>query len=115
MDTSARNIDELSEIVAMEYAKSYDLDIAMMKAEVSAEEKELLTKSEDFMYQVAYQDALIREEIIETMVNNMKHDPKGSQKAAVDLGNILYKSKFSKKDEEIKTIVPDSIVLQGAE
>ena len=116
MDNSVRDIDELGEIVVVEYAKSYDLDIAMMKAEVSAEEKELLTKSEDFMYQIAYTDALVREEIIETMVTNVRiGNPSTRQKAAVDLGNILYKSKFSKKDEEIKTVVPDKIVMVGAE
>lgn len=110
-----RNIDELAEIVVMEYAKSYDLDIAMMKAEVSLEEKAILLKNETFMYQVSYQDAVIREEIIETMTHNMRHDPKGSQKAAVDLGNILYKSKFSKKEEEPKAIVPDKIIMVGVE
>ena len=116
MDNSiVRDIDELGELVVMEYTKSYDLDIAMLKTDVSVEEKELLLKNEDFMYQVSYQDALIREIIIETMVGNTKvGNPSLRQKAAVDLGNILYKSKFSKKEEQEKTIIPDSIIMVGA-
>jgi len=109
-----RDIYELAELVIQEYSKSYDLDIAMMKAEVSSEEAELLKKDEEFMYRVAYEDALIRESIIETMVSNMKHDQRNSQKAAVDLGNILYKSKFNKKEEDQKGQVPDKIILSGA-
>jgi len=115
MDSSKlRDIYELAELVIQEYSKSYDLDIAMMKAEVSSEEAELLKKDEEFMYRVAYEDALIRESIIETMVSNMKHDQRNSQKAAVDLGNILYKSKFNKKEEDQKGQVPDKIILSGA-
>ena len=117
MDNSVvRNITELGEIVVAEYTRSYDLDIAMMKAEVTNAEEELLRKDAEFMYQIKYQDSLVREDIIETMVVNMRvGNPSARQKAAVDLGNILYKSKFSKKEEEPKTIVPDKIILQGAE
>ena len=114
MDSTERNIEEVAELVVMEYSKSFDLDIAMMKVEVSKEEKEVLLKDVDFMYRIEYEDAVIREDIIKTMVNNMRHDQKNSQKAAVDLGNILYKSKFSKKDEEVKGVVPDTINLVGA-
>ena len=116
MDTSkSNNIDELAEMVVMEYSKSYDLDIAMMKAEVSKEDREKLEKNSDFMYMISYQDALIRESIINTMVCSMNSgNPQLKQKAAVDLGGILYKSKFSKKEEAPKTIVPDIINLEGA-
>ena len=109
-----RDMEVVAEMVVIEYSKSYDLDIAMMKVEVSKEEKELLIKDADFMYRIEYEDATIREDIIKTMVHNMRYDQRNSQKAAIDLGNILYKSKFSKKEEEQKSVVPDTINLVGA-
>ncbi|RLI52340.1 MAG: hypothetical protein DRP09_18135 [Candidatus Thorarchaeota archaeon] len=115
MEKSER-IEQLIELVVIEYSKSYDIDIAMLKAEVSDEDRAILEKDSDFLYRIAYEDALIRETIIENMVKNVKSsNPQLSQKAAVDLGNILYKSKFSKKDEPMKLIIPDKIVLVGAE
>lgn len=108
------SLDEKKEQVLIHYRKSYDLDIAMMKVDLTTEEKKLLLSDPSFMYRVHYADALIREEIVETMVDNMQGgDPKLSQKAAIDLGNILWPDKFKGKDSGPKQMVPDTIVLKG--
>ena len=108
------SLEEKKEIVISNYQLSYDLDIAMMKAGLTTEEKKLCKNDQSFMFRVNYQDALIRETIIKTMVANVESfDSKLAQKAAVDLGNILWKEKFKSKDEGPKTEVPDNIVLKG--
>lgn len=109
------SLEEKKELVIANYIMSYDLEIAMLKVGISPEEKKLLLNDTSFMYRVSFQDALIREKIIETMVGNMKIGPGPlSQKAAVDLGNILWKDKFKDKGDEPKGQVPDRIILVGA-
>ena len=109
-----KDIAETKEEVVMEYKLSYDLDIAMMKCRLTPDEQKLLKNDDSFMYRIQYEDALIREGIISTMVTNMRGpDAKLSQKSAVDLGNILYKEKFKAGNEAPKGIVPDKIILVG--
>lgn len=108
------DIEEMKEEVVMEYKLSYDLDISMMKCNLTSDEKKLLKNDSSFMYRIDYEDALIRESIISTMVTNLRgSDAKLSQKAAIDLGNILYKEKFKSGNEAPKGQVPDNIVLVG--
>ena len=109
-----RDIEELKEQVILEYILSYDLDIAMMKCQLTTDEQKLLKNDDSFTYRVEYHDALIREDIMSTMIVNMRGpDAKLAQKAANDLGNILYKEKFKTNNEAPKGQVPDSIVLVG--
>ncbi len=118
MDKSSQkeHLEDLVEEIVMEYAKSFDLDVAMMICEVTPEEKAILIKDKDLLFRLEYHDAKIRAKIIDTMIKNMDL-AKGplSQKAAVDLGNILYKEKFSKKELDIKLTVPDTITLVGVQ
>lgn len=109
-----RSLEEKKELVIANYVQSYDLEIAMMKVDLTSDEKQLLLNDTSFMYRVNYQNSLVREEIISTMIDNMRHG-KGplSQKAAVDLGNILWTDKFKGKPEGPKNTVPDKIVLVG--
>ena len=108
------DIEQTKEEVIMEYKLSYDLEIAMMKCQLNPDEQKMLKNDDSFVYRIAYEDALIREGIISTMVTNMRgSDAKLSQKSAVDLGNILYKEKFKTGNEAPKGIVPDSIILVG--
>ena len=109
------SLDEKKEQVVMQYTMSYDLDIAMTMIDLTEEEKQTLLKDQSFMFRIAYQDASIRQKVVSTMIANLDSENEQlSQKAAIDLGNILYKAKFSKKEEAIKMIVPDKIVLVGA-
>ena len=111
-----RNIEEITEQVILEYTLSYDLDIAMMKCQITIDEQKLLKNDTSFMYRIDYHDALIRESIMSTMIINMRGpDAKLAQKAANDLGNILYKEKFKTGNEAPKGQVPDNIILVGEE
>ncbi len=113
MDT----LDEKKEQIIMQYMLSYDIDIAMLQAGITVSEKSLLIRDEAFMYRINFQDAKIKEDIISTMTDNMRNgDPKLSQKAAIDLGNILWPEKFKTKGDENKgLIIPDTIILTGEE
>jgi hypothetical protein len=109
-----RDIEVLKEEVVIEYLGSYDLEIAMMKCNLTSDEKKLLKDDASFMYRIDYQNALIREDIVTVMIVNLKGpDAKLSQKAAIDLGNLLWKEKFKTNNEAPKGVVPDSIVLVG--
>lgn len=109
-----RDLEEIKEEIIIEYISSYDLEIAMMKCNLNSDEKKLLKNDSSFMYRIDYQDALIRETIVTTMVNNLKGpDAKLSQKAAIDLGNLLWKEKFKSGNEAPKGVVPDNIILTG--
>lgn len=108
------DIEQTKEEVIMEYKLSYDLEIAMMKCQLNSAEQKMLKHDDSFMYRIGYEDALIREGIISTMVTNMRGpDAKLSQKSAMDLGNILYKEKFKSGNEAPKGMVPDKIILVG--
>jgi hypothetical protein len=108
------DIEEKKEEVIIEYKLSYDLDIAMMKCSLTSDEKKLLKNDSSFMYRIDYENALIRENIVKTMIVNLNGpDAKLSQKAAIDLGNILYKEKFKSGNEAPKGQVPDNIILVG--
>lgn len=107
--------EEKQEHVIMQYKMSYDLDIAMTKVELTEDDKKAMLEDKSFMFRISYADATIREKIVETMVSNLDSENESlSQKAAIDLGNILYKSKFNKKEEAQKSVVPDTIILVGA-
>lgn len=107
--------EEKQEHVIMQYKMSYDLDIAMTKIELTEDDKKAMLEDKSFMFRISYADATIREKIVETMVSNLDSENESlSQKAAIDLGNILYKSKFNKKEEAQKSVVPDTIILVGA-
>ena len=108
-------LETKQEEVIINYKLSYDLDIAMLKAEVTPAEQKVLLRDESFMYRIAFEDAMIQEKIVKTMITNMTmfDDPRISQKAAIDLGNLLYKKKFKATDETVKNQVPDKIVLSG--
>ena len=109
------DIDELKERVVEHFVRSYDLETAMMKADLTTEEKSMLQRDTSFMFRIDYLMAEVRENIVTTMVDNMNgHDEKLAQKAAVDLGKILWAEKFSGKPEAPKGQVPDTIVLKGA-
>ena len=104
---------EKKEEVLTHYCKSYDLEIAMLKADLTTDEKKLLLHDTSFMFRVDYYDALIREDIVTVMVDNLRSDDdKLAQKAAIDLGNLIWKKKF-KGDVKEKQIVPDQINLCG--
>lgn len=109
------SLEEKKELVIANYQQSYDLEIAMMKVGLTSDEKKLLLHDESFMYRVSFADSLIREEIIGTMLDSMRSaDVKLAQKAAIDLGNILWKDKFKgNADEGNKSQVPDQIILKG--
>jgi hypothetical protein len=111
------SLDEKKEQVVMQFRLSYDLDTAMIKVDLTDDEKKLLLADESFMFRIRYQEASLKEDIVSTMVENLNNssDPKLSQKAAIDLGNIMWKEKFKGKGEdETKGQVPDSIVMVGA-
>jgi len=107
--------EEKQEQVIMEYGCSYDLDIAMTMTELTEDEKKKCFNDKSFMFRIEYQDAKIRKKIVSKMVATLDSNNEGlGHKASIDLGNILYKSKFGKKEEEQKSIVPDIINLVGA-
>ncbi len=109
-----QDLEEKKEEVIMQYKLSYDLEIAMMKVDLTSEEKKLLQNDTSFMYRIDYQDSCIRERIMATMIDNLSSpDDKLAQKAAIDLGNVLWKEKFKGKDEGPKSLVPDTIILKG--
>lgn len=107
---------EKKEQVLTQYKLSYDLDVAMMKAGLTKDEKDYLTRDEEFMFRIDYANACLRESLIGTMVDNLhSEDPRISHKAALDLGNVLWPEKFKGKqeDDKNKSLVPDKIVLKG--
>lgn len=108
-------LEEKKEEVLIHYRKSYDLEIAMMKVDLNTNEKNLLLHDSSFMYRIAYADAIIREEIVDVMTNNLRSsDDKLTQKAALDLGHLLWKEKF-KGGGGAPKMVPDVINLVGVE
>ena len=107
-------LEQKKEMVIIQYQLSYDLDIAMTKVDLTEDEKALLKRDKSFLYRIEYQDALIREKIISTMLDNLDTpDPRISQKAAIDLGNLLWKEKFKGSDDNKGVVVPDTIILEG--
>jgi len=109
------SLEEKKEQVILQYTLSYDIDIAMTKVDLTPDEKKMLLRDEDFLYRLNYQDALIRERIVSTMLENLTAgDPRLTQKAAIDLGNLLWKEKFkSTESTSTKNQVPDTIILKG--
>ncbi len=109
------SLEEKKERVIMQYMLSYDIDIAMMKVGITSEEQKLLKSDTSFMYRINFQDATLKEDIVTTMHDNMKNgDGKLSQKAAIDLGNIMWPEKFKNKgDNEPVHNIPDKIILTG--
>jgi hypothetical protein len=107
-------LDEKKEEVIMHYKRSYDLDIAMMKADLTSDEKALLLRDTSFMFRVNYEDAEIREDIISTVVTSMgDNDQRIAHKGAMDLGALLWPEKFKNTDKGEKSPVPDTINLEG--
>ena len=109
------SLEQKKEMVLMQYKLSYDLDIAMTKTDLTEDEKALLKRDKSFLYRIEYQDAMIREKIVSTMLDNLDTpDFRISQKAAIDLGNLLWKEKFKGSDNNNKgVIMPDAIILEG--
>lgn len=111
-----QTFEEKKEEVIEHYKRSYDLETAMMQADLTTEEKQMIQRDTSFTFRLDYINAKVREEIVTTMLDNMRsEDPKLSQKAAIDLGKIVWAEKFNGKPEEPKGQVPDSIILKGAE
>lgn len=109
-----QSIEEKLEEVLMQYKLCYDLDIAMTMSELTSDEIKYLKNNDSFMYRIEYENAVIRQDIMTVMKNNMKGpDDKLAQKAAVDLGNLLWKERFKTNSEAPKGIIPDSISLIG--
>ena len=108
------SLEQKKEMVIMQYQLSYDLDIAMVKVDLTEDEKALLKRDKSFLYRIEYQDAMIKEKIVTTMLDNLDTpDPRISQKAAIDLGNLLWKERFKGSDDNKRQIVPDTIILEG--
>lgn len=108
------DFEQQKEIAVEAYSRSYDLDIAFTTAEFTSEERAMLQRDTTFMSRINYIDAKLKEEMIETMLSNMREGkPELAQKAANDLGKIIWPEKFSGKVPEPKGQVPDSIVLKG--
>lgn len=107
------SLEEKKELVIENYRMSYDLDIAMLKVGLTDDEKKLLLNDTSFMYRINYQDALIREDIMATMLSNMHNRGPISQKAALDLANVLWADKFKNKESGPPSIIPDKIILKG--
>jgi len=108
-------LEEKKEMVILQYTLSYDIDIAMMKCDLTTKEKKLMLNDTTFVYRIAYEDALIREKLIGRMTESLESaDDKLAHKAAIDLGNILWPAKFKSKDDgSAKAIIPDIIILKG--
>lgn len=109
------SLEEKKELVLDNYSKSFDLEVAMMKVGLDADEKKLMQNDESFMYRVRYADATVREEIIGKMTTAMRDDDiRVGVKAAIDLGNLIWRDKFKAKEDDGKNHqVPDSIILVG--
>ena len=108
-----RSLEEKKELVVANYQLSYDLDIAMMKVDLTEDEKKLLLNDTSFMYRIKYEDATVREDIMKTMIRNMQCKGPISQKAALDLANVLWADKFKNKEGSTQPLVPDKIILKG--
>jgi len=107
---------EKKELVLMHYRLSYSLDIAFMMAGIDDDEKKLLLADDSFMFRVAFEDAQVRQKIMVTLLNCMQSpDEKLARTAAMDLGKLLDKERFSGKEETNPSLVPDSIILRGKE
>jgi len=80
-----QSLEEKKEQVIIQYMRSYDLDVAMMKVGLTSDEQKLLKNDTSFMYRVNFQDATLKEDIVTTMIDNMKNgDPKLSQTANIN-------------------------------
>jgi len=111
---SNMTLDEKKELVVMHYRDSYDLEIAMMLAELTEPEKQFIKRDASFMYRISYEDAKIKKKIIGVLLSSMdSEDEKLARTAAVDLGKILDKERFVGGQEKPKGTVPDIINLVG--
>lgn len=110
------DIEEKKEVVIMHFEKSYDLENAMMLAQLTSDEKSMLKRDTSFQFRIDYILSKVREEIVQTLLECMRGpDLKLARTAGVDLGKILWGEKFNGKTEEgNKNLVPDTIVLKGA-
>lgn len=107
------SLEEKKELVIANYKLSYDLDIAMLKVDVTEDEKKLMLHDSSFLYRVEYEKAIARELVVSTMFANMMLKGPISQKAAVDFGNLIWPEKFKGKDTGPVVTIPDTIILKG--
>jgi len=102
------------EKVLIEYRKSYSLESAFVMVGLSKEEETLLRNDELFMHRIAFEDASIRGEIFDTLLQALRsEDPKLARGAANDLGRILDKERFTGSEPPNKGIIPDVVMLVG--
>jgi len=111
-----QDFEEKKEEVIGHYKKSYDLETAMMRADLTTDEKKMLQRDTSFLFRLDYITSELRESIVSTMINNMRSENENlSQKAAVDLGKILWKEKFGINEPTPKGMIPDQIIMTGEE
>ena len=104
------------EAILMQYQGCYDLEVAMLLADLTPNEKQVILRDELFMVRVNFVDAQLRKKLIGTLVDNLdSDDERVAHKAAMDLGNVIWTDKFKGKPEQAAQTVPDSIVLEGVD
>lgn len=110
----ADKLYELQEDVLINYRRSYDLDIAFLKAGAAKEQKEALLQDKEFMFRVKFADADLKERIVDQLRDAMaSEDEKLAYKAAVDMGTLFYRERFKNEQNNADIRVPDKIILKG--
>ena len=100
------------------YEMSLDLDIAMVRSELNADEQARFVNDEECMSRITLIDFDEREKLITNMRALSSSNTESIKlQATLRLGEMLYKDRFKQKEEkkDNSQMVPDTIVLMGAE
>ena len=109
------DLAEKKELAYNYYQENLDVDISLLRAGVTSEERDLILDDEDFRYRLLLVDAQVQEQIIV----NLRELSQSSQdsvrlSATRDLGKLFYKKRFTTDlFEEDENSRPTSIVLAG--
>jgi hypothetical protein len=113
-----QSIEEKMELVFSTYTDSLDLDIAFLKHAISRDEQKEMLNDSSFMRRIEIYDCMFQEELIVDLRNLAKTANSDAVRLSSikELGQIFYKKKFNeKKNDNFTGLVPDKVVLAGAD
>lgn len=112
------SIDEKAELVFQAYVDTLDFDIALSRVVLSEDELAMIMADETLMVRMRNRDYEVQAELLHDL-RALKDSTENEQlqfQCIVKLGEMLYSKRFKPvEDKKEVYIVPDQIVLLGAE
>lgn len=105
------DIEIKKEIAIEAYQKTFDKEMAYVKAELSAEEIVSLDLDQEFQARLTYFLVLKREELVSEFWNLVKSpDEKIKLRAIIEMGPLIYPTFFNRSKGDRKPISADEVL-----